>query len=98
VNTAKHASSVAEPLPKKAAVCDACQGSGYRGRTAAFELLLLNKDIRHLITEGATVAQIRAACRKNKMLYLQEQALRKVIDGSTSVQEVIRVTQQARKT
>jgi type II secretory ATPase GspE/PulE/Tfp pilus assembly ATPase PilB-like protein len=83
---------------KKGGVCDACQGSGYRGRTAAFELLLLNRDIRQLITEGATVAQIRSACRKNNMLYLQEQALRKVIDGSTSVQEVIRVTQQARKT
>lgn len=79
-------------------VCPACQGSGYRGRTAAFELLVLNTDIRQLITEGATVAQIRAACRKNRMLYLQEQALRKVIDGTTSVQEVIRVTQQAKKT
>jgi len=78
-------------------VCAACQGSGYRGRTAAFELLLLNKDIRQLITDGATVAQIRAACRKNKMLYLQEQALRKVIDGTTSVPEVIRVTQRSKK-
>ncbi len=78
-------------------VCDACQGSGYRGRTAAFELLLLNKEIRELITNGATVAQIRAACRKNKMLYLQEQSLRKVIDGTTSVEEVIRATQQRKK-
>lgn len=78
-------------------VCNACQGSGYRGRSAAFELLLLNKDIRQLIIDGATVAQIRAACRKNKMLYLQEQALRKVIDGTTSVQEVIRATQQRKK-
>ena len=77
--------------------CPACQGSGYRARTAAFELLLLNSDIRQLITDGATVAQIRAACRKNKMLYLQEQALRKVIDGTTSVQEVIRVSQQPKK-
>ena len=77
-------------------LCPACQGSGYRGRTAAFELLLLNNDIRQLIIERATVAQIRSACRKNKMLYLQEQALRKVIDGTTSIQEVIRVTQQAK--
>ncbi len=83
---------------KGSPVCPACQGSGYRGRTAAFELLMLSKDIRQLITQSATVAQIRAACRKNRMLYLQEQALRKVIDGTTSVQEVIRVTRQDKKT
>lgn len=78
-------------------VCQTCQASGYRGRTAAFELLELNDDIRRLIIDGATVAHIRAACRKNGMLYLQEQALRKVIDGSTSVQEVVRISQQAKK-
>ncbi|HUS91327.1 MAG TPA: ATPase, T2SS/T4P/T4SS family [Phycisphaerae bacterium] len=78
-------------------VCPACQGSGYRGRTAVFELLKLTNDIRKLIIDGATVAQIRAACRKNKMLYLQEQTLRKVIDGTTSIEEVVRVTQQTKK-
>jgi len=78
-------------------VCPNCQGSGYYGRTAAFELLKLNDEIRKLIADGATVAQIRSACRKNKMLYLQEQALRKVIDGTTSIQEVIRISQQAKK-
>ena len=78
-------------------VCPTCQGSGYRGRTAVFELLQLTNDIRKLIIDGATVAQIRAACRKNRMLYLQEQTLRKVIDGTTSIQEVIRVTQQTKK-
>jgi type II secretory ATPase GspE/PulE/Tfp pilus assembly ATPase PilB-like protein len=78
-------------------VCQVCQGSGYRGRTAAFELLELNDEIRQLIAGGAAVAQIRSACRKNRMLYLQEQALRKVIQGETSIQEVIRISQQARK-
>ena len=93
-------SSIWQPtLDKKGEpiVCQTCQGSGYRGRTAAFELLELNDEIRQLIIDGATVAQIRSACRKNKMLYLQEQALRKVIDGETSVQEVIRISQQAKR-
>jgi len=76
-------------------ICPTCQGTGYRDRTAAFELLELNDEVRQLIVSGATVAQIRAACRKNKMLYLQEQALRKVIEGTTSIQEVVRITQQA---
>lgn len=72
--------------------CPTCQGSGYMGRTAAFELLEITDDLRKLIGSGANLTQIKAAARKNKMLYLQEAALRLVMDGVTSVQEVIRVT------
>jgi type II secretory ATPase GspE/PulE/Tfp pilus assembly ATPase PilB-like protein len=79
---------------KETEVCPECQGSGYKGRVAVFELLKLTPEIRQLIVDGATVAQIRTAARKNKMLYLQEMAMRRVIDGTTSVQEVIRVMQQ----
>ena len=82
---------------KEAEVCPECQGSGYKGRIAVFELLKLTPDIRQLITDGATVAQIRAACRKNEMLYLQEMAMHRVIDGTTSVQEVVRVAQQQKQ-
>ena len=77
--------------------CPTCQGNGYFGRTAVFELLQVTDDIRQLIAGGANLAQIQAACRKKKMLYLQEQALRKVIEGVTSIQEVIRITQQPKK-
>jgi type II secretory ATPase GspE/PulE/Tfp pilus assembly ATPase PilB-like protein len=75
-------------------ICPTCQGTGYRGRTAAYELLEMNDEVRSLIVSGATIAQIRSACRRNKMLYLQEQAMRKVMAGVTSIQEVIRITQQ----
>lgn len=77
--------------------CPTCQGSGYLGRTAVFELLEITDEIRHMIAEGANLAQIKAAARKNRMLYLQEQALQKVIEGVTSVQEVIRVSQPDKK-
>ncbi|RPI63524.1 MAG: hypothetical protein EHM48_02310, partial [Planctomycetaceae bacterium] len=73
--------------------CPTCQGNGYFGRTGIFELLIVTDEIRQLIASGAGISQIQAACRKNKMLYLQDQALRKVIEGVTSIQEVIRVTQ-----
>jgi len=73
--------------------CHVCQGSGYSGRIAAFELLEATEDVRRLVASGGSLSQIRSACRKNKMLYLQEQALRKVIEGVTSIQEVIRVSQ-----
>jgi len=78
-------------------VCQSCQGSGYVGRTAAFELLEITDELRQLVADNASLSQIRAASRRNNMLYLQEQALRKVIDGVTSIQEVVRVLQQAKK-
>lgn len=75
-------------------ICQTCQGTGYFGRTGIFELLEINDELRQLIASGASASQIKAAARKNKMLYLQEQGLRKVISGQTSIQEVIRVTQK----
>ena len=77
--------------------CQACQGTGYVGRTGAFELLEVTDDVRQLVADGATLVEIKAACRKSKMLYIQEQALRKVIQSITSVQEVIRVTKAPKK-
>jgi len=81
-----------EPLP-----CPSCNGTGYFGRTAIFELLEVTDDLKELVLSGASLSAIKAACRKNKMLYLQEQALKKVIAGVTSIQEVIRVTQTSSK-
>jgi type II secretory ATPase GspE/PulE/Tfp pilus assembly ATPase PilB-like protein len=74
--------------------CHACQGTGYFGRTAAFELLEITEELKKLVVAGAPLLQIKATARKNRMLYLQEQALRKVISRETSIQEVIRGTQQ----
>ena len=78
-------------------ICPSCQATGYIGRTGVFELLEITDEIRRLITDKAQLAQIKAACRKNNMRYLQENAIQKVIDGLTSIQEVIRVTQQGKK-
>jgi type II secretory ATPase GspE/PulE/Tfp pilus assembly ATPase PilB-like protein len=75
-------------------VCPACQGSGYLGRTGVFEFLDVSEEIRQLIAAGGSVSHLKAACRKNKMLYLQEQALREVAEGITSVQEVIRMSEK----
>ncbi len=77
-------------------VCPTCQGSAYLGRIAAFELLEIDGDLRKLIASGGSLTQIKAAARKNKMLYLQEQALQMVMEGITSVQEIIRVTRGAK--
>ena len=78
-------------------ICPSCQNSRYVSRTGVFELLEMSDEVRQMIATNASLSQIRAACRKSGMLYLQEQALRKVVSGETSIQEVIRTTQQSKK-
>jgi type II secretory ATPase GspE/PulE/Tfp pilus assembly ATPase PilB-like protein len=76
----------------KPIICPNCQGSGYYGRTAIFELLMVTPDIMGLIRKESPMTEIKAACRKRGMLYLQEEALGRFIDGTTSIQEVLRAT------
>ncbi len=71
-------------------LCESCQGTGYVGRTGVFELLVVDDAIRTLIAGGASLSKIKAQARKSKMYYLMEEALLKVIDGTTSLNEVIR--------
>jgi len=75
-------------------LCTNCQGTGYVGRTAVFELLMISDAVRQLIKDKAPINAIKAQSRKEKMLYLQENAIRKVIEGVTSIQEVLRVTSE----
>jgi type II secretory ATPase GspE/PulE/Tfp pilus assembly ATPase PilB-like protein len=70
--------------------CQRCQGTGYVGRTAIFEVLMVDAPIRRLIVEGAPMNRIKSQCRKAKMYYLQEEGLLKVIDGTTSMAELLR--------
>ncbi len=74
----------------KEIVCQTCQGTGYVGRVGVFEVLVVDPTVAKLIAEGASIEKIKTQCRKNKMYYLQEEALLKVIDGTTSMNEVLR--------
>ncbi len=78
-------------------VCITCQESGYFGRIGAFEYLDMTDEIKALVVSGGDLRRIKSACRKNGMFNLQEQALKKVIEGLTSIREVIRVSQQDKK-
>lgn len=70
--------------------CSNCQGTGYVGRTGIFEVLPIDEAVAKLIAEGAPINRIKAQCRKNKMYYVQEEGLLRVIDGTTSMNEVLR--------
>lgn len=73
-------------------LCPNCQGTGYFGRTAVYETLFISEALRKVMAENAPINVISTQCRKERMLYLQEQALRKVMDGTTSIHEVLRIT------
>jgi type II secretory ATPase GspE/PulE/Tfp pilus assembly ATPase PilB-like protein len=72
-------------------VCENCGGTGYFGRTGVFELLILTDRIRDLIRDNPNLNAIKQEAVRSGMKYLQEDGLREVIEGATSVQEVLRV-------
>jgi len=72
--------------------CGQCRGSGYRGRNAIAEILLLNDEIRELIIAQEPIRKIKEAARKNGTRFLREAALDMVKSGATSLEEANRVT------
>ncbi len=72
--------------------CDHCNQTGYRGRTGIYELLVINDDIRQLILAHASSQDIRERAIQLGMTTLRQDGWRKVLDGITTVDEIIRVT------
>ncbi len=81
----------------KPSVCEHCQGTGYVGRTGVFEMIVLNDELRAAIRQVKQLPELGMQFRRAKMLYLQEQALRKVIVGKTSINEMLRVLSSGKK-
>jgi type II secretory ATPase GspE/PulE/Tfp pilus assembly ATPase PilB-like protein len=69
-------------------------GTGYQGRTGIFELLVVNDAVRGLITSGADSVRIREAGVRAGMRTLYSDGLDKVKKGVTTLNEVLRVTQE----
>ena len=75
--------------------CSHCNQTGYYGRIAIQELLLMNDDIRRLVMRHADVSEIRDAARQGGMLTMFEDGRDKAQQGITSIEEVIRVTRES---
>lgn len=75
----------------KPSTCENCQGTGYFGRTGVFEIITMNEELRKVVRQSKSLPEISTQFRRAKMLYLQEQALRKVIGGKVAINEMIRV-------
>ena len=74
--------------------CNKCMNSGYRGRIGIFELLTMDEKIRNFTIAKAPLDEIRNQCRFSGMGTLQEDGIQKIRDGLTTVEEVLRVTQE----
>ncbi len=70
--------------------CDACSGSGYKGRVGVYEVLIVNEELRHLIAEEADTMAIRDAAVRNGMKTLKDYCLILLKEGHTTVDEVLR--------
>jgi len=70
--------------------CPVCQGIGYFGQTGIFEVMVLDDQARKLIASN-DLQGAYMLCRRNGMIFLQEAAMRKVVEGVTSLEEVARV-------
>jgi type II secretory ATPase GspE/PulE/Tfp pilus assembly ATPase PilB-like protein len=74
--------------------CEKCKGKGYFGRTGIFELLVIDNEIRSMITEKIDSQSIKNFAISKGMKSLRVDGLEKVIKGITTVEEVLRVTQK----
>ena len=72
--------------------CGQCRASGYRGRNAIAEILILNDEIRELIVAQEPIRKIKEAAQRNGTRFLREGALDMVKEGLTSLEEANRVT------
>ncbi len=73
--------------------CDKCRNTGYRGRVGIYEFLLVDNDLRRIISTGPTLNELRDASRAAGMRTLREDGLVKVSQGLTTAEEVMRVTE-----
>ena len=74
--------------------CENCLATGYRGRTGIFELLAMDDDIRTLILKNYDTNTIKRTATDMGMLTLRQDGARKVLKGVTTIEEVLRVTQE----
>ena len=85
---------VGHTVYKPGSGCNQCKRTGYRGRTGIHELLVVDDEIRGLVMKNADAASIRRAATARGMNTLREDGADKVVDGITTIEEVLRVTQE----
>jgi len=72
--------------------CDACGGTGYKGRVALYEVMRMTENLKEMILEGASTEELKRAAIEGGMKTLRTAGLTKVAEGVTTIEEVLRVS------
>ena len=72
--------------------CDACGGSGYKGRVALYEVMLMSETMKELVLEGGSTEELKKTAISSGMKSLRQAGLTKVAEGVTTIEEVLRVS------
>lgn len=83
---------LANPTVKKGAGCSTCNGTGYKGRVALYEVMRFSDDLKERVLQGASAAELKAAAIKAGMSTLRMSGIKKVLEGVTTPAEILRVT------
>jgi type IV pilus assembly protein PilB len=78
--------------PLKGAGCAQCSLTGYKGRVGLYEVMEIGEEMRELILVGASGLELRRKAIEDGMITLRQSGLRKVKDGLTTIEEVVRET------
>jgi type IV pilus assembly protein PilB len=79
-------------VPNHGKGCDKCNGTGYKGRVGLYEVMEVTEELRELILVGASALELRRKAVEEGMITLRGSGLRKVRDGVTTIEEVVRET------
>jgi type IV pilus assembly protein PilB len=79
-------------IPKKGKGCEKCNNTGYKGRVGLYEVMEVTEELRELILVGASSLELRRKAVDEGMITLRRSGLHKVMDGVTTMEEVVRET------
>ena len=79
-------------VPKKGKGCEKCNRTGYKGRVGLYEVMDITEELRELILVGASALELRRKAIEEGMITLRGSGLRKITDGVTTLEEVVRET------
>ncbi len=90
--SASRMQQIARAKLMKGAGCRTCNGTGYKGRVALYEVMRFSEQLKEMVLQGASTAELKAAAIKQGMTTLRASGIHKVLQGVTSTEEVLRVT------
>jgi type IV pilus assembly protein PilB len=86
------AENIAKAKLMKGTGCRTCNGTGYKGRVALYEVMRFTDNLKEMVLQGSSTAELKVAAIKGGMLTLRMSGIGKVMDGVTTTEEILRVT------